>query len=643
MSAKKVSFLELHCEKIVVAVVALGLVGVVVWQTLFVAVQVKVGSETLSLDGLSEKLAAKETDLARKLAPDNPSPIELPEAKSVSTSEIFQSKLVASIAPSATLMPNQPSFGKLLVGDSRPANQWFYQPTFGAGEMHGTLVTSDALDEKAIDEELRGEIEKVTPGFVSRFLTSGASDVTWATPWAVVNIGALRLEVAKSDNATKPAREVIPRPWINDSIYIVDVVFERREKKSDGTWSAALAITPAPGQDSWRGHIARADANVSTRDTIFVNLADYNKQLDVVQPPLLPMKGGNFAPPSLGSGSAGVQVDPELVDRQKAQRRIDSARASLARTEADLKKAGGPLEPPPSGGSGSSAGGDSGGKKDKDGGFGMGGGGSMKKKNDGVDTGGESQATKDIRIRLTKRVKSASRDLQKLQEAFARKFSATDAKIDSAKTAETPNTLFSQLDEVVTWTHDFDVREGATYQYRATIQIYNPFFTRQALLVPDQHKLANGVAVSSATSQWGEEVTIPFTTSFFVTRGSGRDGIGGRRVAVDLFRYVNGELKSTSEDVSVGDPVGKFVGSKTERIDYSTPWYLVDIFDDAAGASESGGVIAVFEQRTKSGEILQEVRTLADKDSEKYKEFKSALASATPPAKKVAAGPPAGG
>lgn len=640
MSAKKASFLELHCEKIVVAVVALGLVTVVVWQILFVAVQVKVGNETLSLNELSEKLAAKETDLARKLEPDNPSPIELPEAKGESTSEIFQSKLAAQIAPSATLMPNQPSFGKLLVGDSRPTNQWFYQPIFGASEMHGTVVTSDALDEEQIDEEMRGAIEKVTPGFVSRFLTSSASDVTWTTPWAVVNLDALRLEVAKSDNATKPAREVIPRPWINnDSIYMVDVVFERREKKSDGTWSAALVITPAPGQDSWRGQIARADANVSTRDTIFVNLADYNKQLDVVQPPLLPMKGGNFVPPSLGSDPGGVQVDPKLVERQKAERKIDSAQAALARTDADIEKAGGRLEPPPSGGSGSTAGDDSGGKKDKDGGFGMGGGGSMKKGNNGVDIDGESQATKNLRIRLTKKSKSASRDLQKLQEAFAKKFLAADAQIDSAKTPEALAPSFSKMDNVVMWTHDFDVREGATYQYRATIQIYNPFFTRQALLVPDQQKLANGVAVSSETSQWGEEVTIPFTTSFFVTRGSGRDGIGGRRVTVDLFRYVNGELKSTSEDVSVGDPVGKTVGSKTERIDYSTPWYLVDIFDDAAGASESGGVIAVFEQRTKSGEILQEVRTLADKDSEKYKEFKSAVA----PTKKVAARAPTGG
>jgi hypothetical protein len=92
----------------------------------------------------------------------------------------------------------------------------------------------------------------------------------------------------------------------------------------------------------------------------------------------------------------------------------------------------------------------------------------------------------------------------------------------------------------------------------------------------------------------------------------------------------------SSEDLKLGDPVGGVHGEKESTVDFSTNWYLVDIFDDA-GSDENGGIIAVFQQRTSSGEVLQELRSI-EGDSENFLKFKAQLPAIQP--KKVAAKTP---
>ena len=92
----------------------------------------------------------------------------------------------------------------------------------------------------------------------------------------------------------------------------------------------------------------------------------------------------------------------------------------------------------------------------------------------------------------------------------------------------------------------------------------------------------------------------------------------------------------SSEDLKLGDPVGSVVGTKDEAIDFSTNWFLADIFDDA-GSDKNGGIIAVFQQRTSSGEVLQEIRSI-EGDSENFMKFKAQLPATQP--KKVSAKTP---
>lgn len=117
-------------------------------------------------------------------------------------------------------------------------------------------------------------------------------------------------------------------------------------------------------------------------------------------------------------------------------------------------------------------------------------------------------------------------------------------------------------------------------------------------------------------------MTIPLTTSFFLTRGSSRDGIGGRRITVDYFRYFNGELRSTSEDLSVGDHVGRVVESRDGSVDFSTPWYLVDIFDDA-GSDQNAGILLYW----NSEQVVERFSKKSDRLPTRIQKFTKILRS----------------
>jgi len=250
-------------------------------------------------------------------------------------------------------------------------------------------------------------------------------------------------------------------------------------------------------------------------------------------------------------------------------------------------------------------------------------GGAMKKERRGAD--GE-ELNKAARISLTRKLDRERAVLKKLEEAFAKAYPDDKA---AARVEAAPEPPLRDREDVVVWTHDFDIQDGATYQYRATVMVFNPFFTRKDVLVKEQQQLDRGAALATAVSAWGPEITIGDTTEFFVTRGSAREGVGGRRISVELFRYIDGVVRMASEDVVVGDPVGKILSGKASSGDFRTPYYLVDIFDDGAD-----GIVAVFETRSATGESAIEMRTLADKDSEQYRALKDLSAAAAP--KKVA-------
>jgi len=634
MAGKKIGFVELHWEKMLVCVAGAALVGVLVWELVLSGTAIKVGSESVSIGDYGEKLAKQGQAIERKLNGDLPAGLEIPQRKSVSAADDFVARRDAELM-AGDLPRNRPWFGGMLTGLAGDRNVWFYEPKFTAPKPGRVLVTRDAFDTAAIPAEDLQEFEKSSPAFVERFLKSESADVTWATPTATVPLKALWAELQRESPSDRPPRERIKAPWTNGSddggLVVVDVVFERRQKKSDGSWGNPVPVTPVVGALSYRGDMASTDiGSASLRDSLTQGLADIGAQLDILQPPLLPMKGGYFIEPASTSGAPGAPaVDPIVAARQRDERKITAARAQVDRTAKQLEEKGGRLDPPPPG-SKDGAGGGTAPPKERGGGGppGMGGGGgSMKKEKRDADG---QEANKPARIALTKKLDREKASLKKLEEAFAKAYPEEKFAVRAEAAPELP---LRDRDDLVVWTHDFDIQDGATYQYRATVVVFNPFFTRRDVLVKEQQPLDRGAGIASAVSAWGPEITIGDSTEFFLTRGSARDGVGGRRVTVELFRYIDGVVRTTSEDVLVGDPVGKNAAGKSGGGDFRTPYYLADIFDDGAD-----GLVAVFEARSATGQSAIEIRTLADKDSEQYRALRDLSVAASP--KKVAAREP---
>ena len=614
----------MHCEKILVLFAGILCVGVLVWQFLFYGIEVKIGNSTVSLAQLNEKLSKADSSVTAKLDPAGNSPLEIPTQKRVGNdSDIFREKLSSDVTPSLPLPANEPSFGTLLLGKAIENEQVFYSPVFVAAQMKEAILSIDALDLSAIDKELENENVE----FFSKYKAPATTDIIWVSPCAEINLAALRLELERNDLKQTPPIESIPNQWFDPAPFILDVVFERQQKAAGNTWGTVTIVKPVPGQGAWREMIETGKGGQGIRDTVFSELASYAAQMSVLQPEMLPTKNQSFPPESFSDQTEkDSQLSKAEQEKKLAEKKLNSVVSQLNRIEENLKIAGGPLYPSKGSGGGSDKD-DADGKKEKGGkgnGFGMGGGGSVKK---GAPTGSETQAAKDTRISLTKKRDQKKKEFDKLKSEFEVQFpeSIQDSK-NLAK--QEPKLQLVDLSVVNVWALDLEAVAGNTYRYRATVKIYNPFFTRENLLVAAQTKLSKGLVISSATSEWGNEVTLPSATSFFFTRGSARDGIGGRRISIALFRNSSGVQNLSSEDLKLGDPVGGVHGEKESTVDFSTNWYLADIFDDA-GSDKNGGIIAVFQQRTNAGEVLQEFRSI-EGDSENFMKFKAQLPEAQP-------------
>ncbi len=633
MANKNLSAFEQNCEKILVGVAGATLAGVLVWQLVFAPTNVSTGSKTQSISEATAEVSKQREALNRKLN-STTLEFELPVPKGEKGHAEFKRRLAADVSPSSTVANNQPALGGLLAKGEVQGEEWFHEPRFAALSMSGVVVTTDALTPDAIGEDQL----KSDPELATRFPKDAPLDITWATPFATIDLAAMREQLFKSDRAADPARSPIPVDWFKSSLFIVDVSFERQTKQADGSWSEPTVVAPIPGQETWRTDILTGDANL--RETVFENLKDYSAQLAVLQPDFLATKGGHFVPPTEQDATAKGAPVPVGVDKEKAteQRALETKRRALDRLTAQLEKAGGPLDPKdaaapggsggfggPAGGGGQ--GGDSGGGGGLGGGGGgLGGGGGMKGRNSGSAAGADDEASRNLRVRLTKNLRRAEKALAQDEATFAKKY---PAEVVGAKPKEVAKAVeFSTLESVLSWTHDLEVEPGSTYRYRTTAKIFNPFFSRKLGLIQGQQQLAEAFCISSVTSPWGNEVEIPFDVRFFVLRALGKESDkAGRRATIELYRYIDGELRRQSDSFGRGDQVGRIDAAKGSPVNFSTPWFVVDVFEDLAiqteGAKSAGprkSVAVILQRFDSNGVVVKEIRLVDDDSSSKERQ-----------------------
>ena len=640
--ASRMNPFEQHVEKIVLSAAVLCVMGVGMWEFGFNESTVALGGKQVPISTVDGELDKEAQGLQIKLRDDADAGVTFPELKE-STSSLFQKRLADGAGVGSTVSANGPSFASVLVKDGLSKDVTYHEPKFAAPTSPLVQSWSDA-----VTDEAKSAFKK----YLDPVLPQATTDITWITPSALIDPGAMRAEF-KSVGAGDT--KAIPTRWWENTLLIADVVFERQERRQDGSWTAATVVDPVGTQRaaelSFRDDLAASPVPSELRSTVVETLKEESNQRIVLRPEFYPTKRNRWLAPNdaVPAAPVGVSKEEDLSRNELAEAKLAEAKKELAELEAkhvkleeELKVLGGPLYPPA----------DDGKKKDKDdkpagdgagggGGFGFGsggaGGGGMNGRRD--QNAGNDAAKDKRRILKTKLRDAAVKEI----EAKRKEVDKLDGTPD--KDGDLPPFDLAKDAPVRVWTHDANVKAGETYRYRCSVRLLNPFLGKEPVLTAAQQPLAKVSSIASASSAWSDPYTIPSELALFVTQASLR---GRGEATVEVYRLHDGQRQVESFNVSPGDRIGEAASSKSDSagVDFTTGWFVVDIFVDpkvAADADPSEQAVVVIQDL--SGKLIEYRVPQLDKDSgaraSLSNEAKDAKAEAA--AKPAADAPPSGG
>ncbi len=574
MKNKGISFFEQHVEKFVLGGAGVVFLSVLAWQ-LFPN-SVKLDGKDVSFSDIDTRIAEKAQQLdARLKQPAEPLRKQL-EGRLVDAAPVFIERLGGSI--DASPLPSiQPRLASALQSEGIAAGVPYHVPAFPAATMLSTRQVDDTLDPSVLvqHESLK---ERFTPG--------APLDISWAVPSAVLDLKAMRAELESDRDGA-----AIPKLWYRSALYLVDVTFERERMLADGAWGERTTVAVLPGGPTFRGRYD-SDPDAALRDTVWTTLDDQSSQRAVVQPDFLPTKRGNFSPGLLLASSAEAGQVGEDPAVRRLRKEVARRQVEFQRVQDDLKELGGPLEEQSReerrreeerkkreeersrGGSG----GGSGGASRPGGGLGGGGlSGGMSGGRRNESSAANDEATKERRIRMTKRLGELERRLKDAQDQLSRILE--EQGLAAAATASTAGSSdMMEADELVVWCHDIGVEAGNRYRYRAVVHAYNPFFTNAGVLVEEQKALGAGFTLATAASGWSAPFEVTPPIAFFVVDavpGEGRLGVG--QATVEIYRYFDGERRRERVTLQPGDSIA---AAARDGVDYDTGYFLVDVVPD---------------------------------------------------------------
>jgi uncharacterized membrane protein YgcG len=615
MKIKGIPFWEQHIEKFILAGFGVVALGVGAMQFLLRPTDVTLENQPAGPEEVERALKARADAVSSKLA-GGASGSPLVEGELPLAMKTFPGALEGGVSPRTTLPTTAPALAAAILPSEAAIDAGrFYEPNFAAPKMVTVRQESDTL----ADGVLKSSPE-LADAF--KFAPGDPEDVTWLVPVAEVDVAAIRSELRRAMLNQKPPILAIPGLWYKESLWLVDVVFERQELGADGNWSSpqAIGLLPARYQFTFRNEIPKA--GVDLREEMFRLLSQNEKVLAVLQPDFLPTKGETF---SAGLVLASVsESEPKSAVENPEARRLSRLRQSLKRvtierdrTEVQVKELGGPCEPPKSDDPekkprGGDSGGDGGGARSPGGGGlggGMSGGGGGKNR-------GQPEKKEDLEkcVRMTRRLKSLNDELAKIEAEIGRlapstSIGSSSSMVDLGKDAK-----------VYVWAHDLWVKPGATYRYTCRIESFNPFFARKLQLIPEQQRLSDPFVLSSKTSAPSDPVTVKPPVAIFVTEAQpngGRLGMGTARL--ELYRFFDGARRSQTVDVQPGDRVGAVQERRRDSgptVDFSTEWYVVDILSETTGAGDG---VQVLLRRANGGEMMVRSPAADESSSERLR------------------------
>lgn len=602
MKIKGISIFEQHVEKFVLLLAVVALLAVAAMQFVLRPNRVMVDGRDVDPGQVDVILKERADALAQKIRDDSKLEQEVFSQPAPRIASEFEKKLAAGVTSGQPL----PAIAAAIAGPLTPvdlgADTWYYQPRVPAATILAEVSqTADALADNVVAQH---------PELAARFPNAAApKDIVWTTPAAIIDPKAIRDELRRTNAGATPPQAQVPTPWYNDSLYVVDVRFEREERLAGGGWGSPVVVDVIPGQTTFRPRLSgTADAGV--RNDLFTRLGDRVVQRQVLQPDFLPTRNGAFVPPTMPGAEAAKGGNEEADQLAGVIARLKGDRA---RQNDQLKEIGGPLEDTPKDSdkgkddSKDKGRGDKGDDKGKGaappgGGGGLSGGFAGNKGDKGAE-GKDSEKSKARRIALTKKLKELDAKIARFESEL--KALAPDMKVEGAAGGGID---LAGDQPVLVWAHDIGVQPGTTYRYRAIVDVYNPFFARGRQLVKAQAGLSDKIAMESLRSEWSKPVDVTPPVAFFVTRaipGEGPLGLGSARV--EVYRLHDGKWRREEFSVSPGDRIGRASdsarvaaskevvageakgGGKDDKdaataasgpIDFSTDWYIVDVVED---------------------------------------------------------------
>jgi len=569
MKNKGISYFEQHVEKFVLGAAGVVFFSVLVWQ--LIPTTVKVDGKDVALGDLDREISTKTDMLKRKLESGGTPLSEQLKGKLPPKfdADAFAAKAGARALPPGDFPQIEPRLASAIQPPDVLESRTYHDPVFAAVTMRTPVQMDDTLDSTFVQANAK------TREFVA--VGKESLDVSWLVPSAELDAEAMFAALRDGSDQTR-----IPANWYRDTLFLVDVEFERREELADGSAGEIAIVDVLPGAFSLRAEIQK-DPDTGLRDDVWESLSNASNQRSILQPEFIPTKRSNFSAASMLSDPSEMDAveDPKIRSLRKS---VAKQALDVARLEEELKELGGPLEDTSKDdkkreeeeeerNSGGNRGGSGNSGQNRPGG-GLGGGGLSGGMSGGKNTGGadpRDEATKEKRIKLTKTLKSKRARLEKDQKDLEKLGATVESRKDSG-----PFDPKSE-ERLVIWAHDLGVEPGKTYQYRAVVKTYNPFFTYMGVLEDAQKDLARPFTKSTPVSDWSDSFLVQPRVAFFVTDAVPADGrLGIGQASVEIYTYKDGERRVERVTLQPGDEIS----SSSTDAQAATGYFIVDVVAD---------------------------------------------------------------
>jgi hypothetical protein len=541
MGTKGINPLERHCEKIVLGVTLILLVGVGTMQFIGQPNAVEVGGNLTPPGDVSRMLARRAEELER--ATHSPDVVDLPEVRSLD--QLFESRRDLGDAVARAPVPWGPRYDIEIDAGGTPVEDIFYAEVELAPAEEPLVVADFYNLDPLVLEEAQPNDE-----ILAWFGGNQPADFRAVTIESRVDPATVR--AAFEVDGDDPSIRSIPAGWYEDRAYIADVVVERERLLDDGTWGETTEVAPMPGRASVRD-LLRRDTPVAFND---LRTARDEAAWDIEQPPFYRTSTNEWERPSVvlaADKSAGAAESP--LDRE--ERRLEDIRDRIANLERQVQRLEDRIDRTP--------------------------GGTGRDRNPAVDRLREQLSNLNADLREEQdQEREQIRQIEALATTLgvtwedptqARRTTQRERReeIEEPEVFQNLSTLLER-DDVPLWTTDIDVQPGATYRYRMRYDILNPFAGKANRLNATQKPLAEPLVVASPWSDWSEPVEVPDSTYFFVVNANpAQAGTPVARAGIELYRYYDGYWRRSDASVEPGDVVARSLTITRDVVEVDRP------------------------------------------------------------------------